>query len=86
VLHDKTDLHEAERSGVAMRLGCSITTGIRSRVQLREHINTWMGARIFRASAWRLTRTINYAGQQMGLFQNVKENLTGDDVREGLVR
>src|SRR5207244_12605116 len=32
-----------------------------------------------------LTRTINYAGQQMGLFKDVKENLTGDDVREGLV-
>jgi DNA gyrase subunit B len=32
-----------------------------------------------------LTRTINYAGQQMGLFKDVKENLSGDDVREGLV-
>src|SRR5207245_1556120 len=32
-----------------------------------------------------LTRTINYAGQQMGLFKDVEENLTGDDVREGLV-
>ena len=32
-----------------------------------------------------LTRTINYAGQQMGLFKDIKENLTGDDVREGLV-
>ena len=36
----------------------------------------------FRAS---LTRTINWAGQQMGLFKDVKENLSGDDVREGLV-
>ena len=32
-----------------------------------------------------LTRTVNYAGQQLGLFKDVKENLTGDDVREGLV-
>src|SRR5438045_9801806 len=32
-----------------------------------------------------LTRAIKYAGQQMGLFKDVKENLTGDDVREGLV-
>ena len=31
-----------------------------------------------------LTRTINAAGQQGGLFKDVKENLTGDDVREGL--
>ena len=32
-----------------------------------------------------LTRTINVAGQQLGLFKDVKENLSGDDVREGLV-
>ena len=31
-----------------------------------------------------LTRTINVAGQQLGLFKD-KENLSGDDVREGLV-
>jgi DNA gyrase subunit B len=35
----------------------------------------------FRAA---LTRTINYYGQQAGLFKDLKENLTGDDVREGL--
>jgi DNA gyrase subunit B len=32
-----------------------------------------------------LTRTINAAGQSLGLFKDVKENLSGDDVREGLV-
>src|SRR5260221_3805710 len=31
-----------------------------------------------------LTRTINAYGQAGGLFKDVKENLTGDDVREGL--
>ena len=31
-----------------------------------------------------LTRTINAAGQAGSLFKDVKENLTGDDVREGL--
>ena len=31
-----------------------------------------------------LTRTINAYGQRAKLFKNVKENLTGDDVREGL--
>ncbi len=35
----------------------------------------------FRAA---LTRTINAYGQQAGLFKTVKENLSGDDVREGL--
>jgi DNA gyrase subunit B len=32
-----------------------------------------------------LTRTINAVGQSLGLFKDVKENLSGDDVREGLV-
>ena len=36
---------------------------------------------VFRSA---LTRTINAAGQSAGLFKDVKENLTGDDVREGL--
>ena len=31
-----------------------------------------------------LTRTINAYGQQAKLFKDLKENLTGDDVREGL--
>jgi DNA gyrase subunit B len=31
-----------------------------------------------------LTRTINAFGQREGLFKDVKENLTGDDIREGL--
>src|SRR6201999_69445 len=31
-----------------------------------------------------LTRTINAAAQASGLFKDVKENLSGDDVREGL--
>jgi DNA gyrase subunit B len=32
-----------------------------------------------------LTRTINSYGQSSGLFKDVKDNLSGDDVREGLV-
>ena len=32
-----------------------------------------------------LTRTINNYGQNAGFFKDLKENLTGDDVREGLV-
>src|SRR5207247_5298856 len=32
-----------------------------------------------------LTRTSHYAGAQMGVLKDVKETLTGDDVREGLV-
>ena len=43
-----------------------------------------MAARTSAVSARALTRTINFFGQQAGLFKDAKENLTGDDVREGL--
>ncbi|MGC1652438.1 MAG: toprim domain-containing protein, partial [Candidatus Sulfotelmatobacter sp.] len=50
-----------------------------------NNINTVDGGTHLSGFRMALTRTINYAGQQMGLFKDVKENLTGDDVREGLV-
>jgi DNA gyrase subunit B len=50
-----------------------------------NNINTVDGGAHLSGFRMALTRTINYAGQQMGLFKDVKENLTGDDVREGLV-
>ena len=50
-----------------------------------NNINTVDGGSHLSGFRTSLTRTINYAGQQMGLFKDVKENLTGDDVREGLV-
>jgi DNA gyrase subunit B len=50
-----------------------------------NNINTIDGGTHLSGFRTALTRTINYAGQQMGLFKDVKENLTGDDVREGLV-
>ncbi|HEX6905235.1 MAG TPA: toprim domain-containing protein, partial [Terriglobales bacterium] len=50
-----------------------------------NNINTVDGGTHLSGFRTSLTRTINYAGQQLGLFKDVKENLTGDDVREGLV-
>jgi len=50
-----------------------------------NNINTVDGGTHLSGFRMALTRTINYAGQQMGLFKDVKENLSGDDVREGLV-
>src|SRR5579875_1656087 len=43
---------------------------------------TGMWRRCFRSA---LTRAINQFGQNQGLFKDVKENLQGEDVREGLV-
>ncbi|MFY9947425.1 MAG: DNA topoisomerase (ATP-hydrolyzing) subunit B [Candidatus Sulfotelmatobacter sp.] len=86
VLHDKPIYMEAERSGVAMEIGLQYNDGYSESVfSFANNINTIDGGTHLSGFRMALTRTINYAGQQMGLFKDVKENLTGDDVREGLV-
>ena len=86
VLHDKPIYMEAERSGVAMEIGLQYNDGYSESVfSFANNINTVDGGTHLSGFRTALTRTINYAGQQMGLFKDVKENLTGDDVREGLV-
>jgi DNA gyrase subunit B len=86
VLHDKPIYMEAERNGVAMEIGLQYNDGYSESVfSFANNINTIDGGTHLSGFRMALTRTINYAGQQMGLFKDVKENLTGDDVREGLV-
>src|SRR3989441_1905596 len=86
VLHDKPIYMEAERDNVAMEIGLQYNDGYSESVfSFANNINTVDGGSHLSGFRTSLTRTINYAGQQMGLFKDVKENLTGDDVREGLV-
>jgi DNA gyrase subunit B len=86
LLHDKPIYMEAERDGVAMEIGLQYNDGYSETVfSFANNINTVDGGSHLSGFRTSLTRTINYAGQQMGLFKDVKENLTGDDVREGLV-
>jgi len=86
VLHDRPIYMEAERSGVVMEIGLQYNDAYSESVfSFANNINTVDGGSHLSGFRMALTRTINYAGQQMGLFKDVKENLTGDDVREGLV-
>jgi len=86
VLHDKPIYMEAERNGVNMEIGLQYNDAYSESVfSFANNINTVDGGTHLSGFRTALTRTINYAGQQMGLFKDVKENLTGDDVREGLV-
>jgi DNA gyrase subunit B len=90
VLHDKPIHFEGERElpdgkslgmEVALQYNDSYSESVFS---FANNINTVDGGTHLSGFRSALTRTINYAGQQAGLFKDVKENLTGDDVREGL--
>src|SRR5580704_5487912 len=86
VLHDKPIYMEDDRNNVHMEIGLQYNDAYSETVlSFANNINTADGGTHLSGFRTALTRTINYAGQQMGLFKDVKENLTGDDVREGLV-
>ncbi|HEV2116335.1 MAG TPA: DNA topoisomerase (ATP-hydrolyzing) subunit B [Terriglobales bacterium] len=86
VLHDRPIYMEDDRDGVHMEIGLQYNDGYSESIfSFANNINTVDGGTHLSGFRTSLTRTINYAGQQLGLFKDVKENLTGDDVREGLV-
>ncbi len=86
VLHEKPIYMEAERDSVAMEIALQYNDAYSETVfSFANNINTVDGGTHLSGFRTSLTRTINWAGQQMGLFKDVKENLSGDDVREGLV-
>ncbi|HLX68583.1 MAG TPA: ATP-binding protein, partial [Verrucomicrobiae bacterium] len=90
VLHDKPIHFEAQKElpngGIlTMEVALQYNDGYSENVfSFANNINTVDGGSHLSGFRSALTRTINAAGQQAGLFKDVKENLTGDDVREGL--
>src|SRR5437868_3447044 len=86
VLHERPIYMEDDRDGVHMEIGLQYNDGYSESVfSFANNINTVDGGSHLSGFRTSLTRTVNNAGQQLGLFKDVKENLTGDDVREGLV-
>ena len=86
VLHEKPIYMEAERDNVAMEIALQYNDAYSETIfTFANNINTIDGGTHLQGFRAALTRTINAAGQQLGLFKDVKENLSGDDVREGLV-
>jgi DNA gyrase subunit B len=89
VLHEKPIQFEAERDmphgRIAMEVALQYNDGYSENVfSFANNINTVDGGSHLSGFRSALTRTINAFGQQAGLFKDVKENLSGDDVREGL--
>ena len=86
VLHEKPIYMEAEVGNLVMEIALQYNDAYSETVfSFANNIHTVDGGTHLSGFRTALTRTINVAGQQLGLFKDVKENLSGDDVREGLV-
>jgi DNA gyrase subunit B len=86
VLHEKPIVMEASRDGVEMDIALQYNDSYSDTVfSFANNINTVDGGSHLSGFRTSLTRTINAVGQSLGLFKDMKENLSGDDVREGLV-
>jgi DNA gyrase subunit B len=86
VLHDKPITMEASRNGIEIDIALQYNDSYSENVfSFANNINTVDGGTHLSGFRTALTRTINVIGQQMGLFKDMKESLSGDDVREGLV-
>src|SRR5215475_12477485 len=90
VLHEKPIYFEGQKDlpnggmltmEVALQYNDAYSENILS---FANNIHTVDGGTHLRGFYSALTRTINAFGQREGLFKDVKENLTGDDIREGL--
>jgi DNA gyrase subunit B len=86
VLHEKPIMMEASRDGVEIEIALQYNDSYSETVfSFANNINTVDGGTHLSGFRTSLTRTVNAIGQSLGLFKDMKENLSGDDVREGLV-
>ena len=86
VLHEKPIMMEAMRDNVEIEIALQYNDSYSETVfSFANNINTVDGGSHLSGFRTSLTRTINAIGQSLGLFKDMKENLSGDDVREGLV-
>ncbi len=89
VLHDNPIYVEGERPGPSGTVGIEIALQYNDSYgetlfSFANNINTIDGGTHLQGFRTSLTRTINFFGKQAGLIKDEKDNLSGDDVREGL--
>ncbi|HEV2379203.1 MAG TPA: DNA topoisomerase (ATP-hydrolyzing) subunit B [Terriglobia bacterium] len=86
VLHPQPVYGEAERDETLMEFALQYNDAYAETVfSFANNINTVDGGTHLSGFRSALTRAINQFGQNQNLFKDVKENLQGEDVREGLV-
>jgi DNA gyrase subunit B len=85
-LHDKVIYFEGVREGIDLQIAMQYNDGYQEQIfTFANNINTHEGGTHMIGFKSALTRTLNSYGVSNNLFKEVRENLSGDDVREGLV-
>jgi DNA gyrase subunit B len=86
VLHPKPIYFEAKKEEVIIEVAMQYNDGYSETIfSFANNINTHEGGSHLSGFKSALTRTINAYAQAEDLLKDLKENLTGEDVREGLV-
>jgi DNA gyrase subunit B len=85
-LHDKVIYFEGVREGIDLQIAMQYNDGYQEQIfTFANNINTHEGGTHMIGFKSALTRTLNSYAVTSNLLKDVKENLSGDDVREGLV-
>jgi DNA gyrase subunit B len=85
-LHDKVIYFEGVREGIDLQIAMQYNDGYQEQIfAFANNINTHEGGTHMIGFKAALTGTLNNYAVANNLFKEVKENLSGDDVREGLV-
>src|SRR5438477_2181722 len=85
-LHDRVIYFEGVREGIDLQIAMQYNDGYQEQIfTFANNINTHEGGTHMIGFKSALTRTLNTYGVANNLFKELKENLSGDDVREGLV-
>ena len=85
-LHDKVIYFQGVRDGIDLEIAMQYNDGYQEQIfTFANNINTHEGGTHLIGFKSALTRTLNNYAVANNLFKELKENLSGDDVREGLV-
>src|SRR5438128_7764213 len=85
-LHDKVIYFEGVREGIDLQIAMQYNNGYQEQIfAFANNINTHEGGTHMIGFKSALTRSLNSYAVSNNLFKDVKESLSGDDVREGLV-
>jgi len=85
-LHDKVIYFQGVRDGIDLEIALQYNDGYQEQIfTFANNINTHEGGTHLIGLKAALTRTVNNYAVGNNLFKELKENLSGDDVREGLV-